>query len=125
MGINRLFSRETAVLAAPAHKPFLKKKENFPLLSMEGTLLKRVASLFSTQPLCGGVPSAVYLNSIPISSYLQALSKSSFSKALLHLAYFISIPYIAFKPVIKTNITFSILFFLLKNNSIQNQCCHL
>ena len=39
-----LFSRRIAVLTASSHKPFLKKVEKFPLLSMEETLLNWVAN---------------------------------------------------------------------------------
>ena len=73
-GERRLFSCRVVLLAASAHKQFLKKEDDFPPLSMAHTLLKRIATFYPTWPFYWGVPGAVYSNLILIPSCLQTHS---------------------------------------------------
>ena len=50
--VHRMFPRRVAVLVSLVHKPFLKKKEKFSLLSMACSLLNTIVNFHSTWPFC-------------------------------------------------------------------------
>ena len=105
-GIRRMFSRWMTVIAASAHKAFLKKVEKFSLFSMAHPILKRVGNFHLIWSFCWGALGAVYSNSLPITSYFQTHSKSSFASKWMHCAYLTWIPYFVFKFLMKPDIKF-------------------
>ena len=65
VGVSNLFSRRMAALAVSANTPFPKKEENLLPLSIECSLLIRIANFVSTLSFyCGmlGMLGMVYLN---------------------------------------------------------------
>ena len=121
-GASGLFSRRVVVLSTSAHNSCLKKEESFPPFIMVHTLLYCIVTFLSTQLFYCGGPCMVYSNWIPISSCVHALSKSSFSLAFSLLAHFTLTPHLAFKSLRQT-LSFSLLIFLLKKNSMWGQWC--
>ena len=107
-------SRSIVVFAASAHRPFCRYVLNFPLSSITHTQLKRVVNFWLTQPVCCGIPWAVYSKLNPSPSCLKVYSKAWFSPALLQWRYCTCKLYLSFKFLIKSTIALARLEFSFK-----------